>query len=55
VLLPCACFLFRILLQQKRWFERIKVTAFIALCLWFGWGGAREVFWFWKWVISGIF
>jgi cellulose synthase/poly-beta-1,6-N-acetylglucosamine synthase-like glycosyltransferase len=55
VLLPCAYFLFRILLQQKRWFERIKVTAFIALCLWFGWGGAREVFWFWKWVISGIF
>jgi hypothetical protein len=55
VLLPCAYFLFRILLRQKRWIERIKVTALLIVCLWFFWGGAREVYWFWKWVISGVF
>jgi glycosyltransferase involved in cell wall biosynthesis len=55
VLLPCAYFLFRILLRQKRWIERIKVTALIVICLWFLWGGAREVYWFWKWVISSVF
>jgi glycosyltransferase involved in cell wall biosynthesis len=48
VLWPCAYFLVRILLRQRRWIERIKLTALIVLCLWFAWGGTREVYWFWK-------
>ncbi|MDB6121570.1 MAG: hypothetical protein JWQ71_563 [Pedosphaera sp.] len=45
---PCAYFLFRYLLRQKRWQERIKLVALIALCLWFGWGATPVVIWFWS-------
>jgi glycosyltransferase involved in cell wall biosynthesis len=47
VLWPCAYFLVRGLVRQKRWIERLKLTALIALCLWFAWGATREVIWFW--------
>ena len=55
VLWPCAYFLIRILLRQKRWIERVRLIVLIALCLWFAWGGAREVFYFWRWVMTQIF
>jgi glycosyltransferase involved in cell wall biosynthesis len=48
VLFPCAYLLFRSLLRQKRWNERIKLIVLIALCLSVGWGGLREVFWIWR-------
>jgi hypothetical protein len=48
VLWPCAYFLFRSLLRQKRWVERVKLAALIALCLWLAWGATREVFWLWR-------
>lgn len=50
VLWPCAYLLFRILFKQKRWFERIKITTLIALCLWIAWGATREVYLFWVWL-----
>jgi glycosyltransferase involved in cell wall biosynthesis len=45
---PCAYFLARALMRQKRWVERIKLVAMIALCVWAGWNNAREVYWFWR-------
>jgi glycosyltransferase involved in cell wall biosynthesis len=54
VLWPCAYFLIRLLFRQNRWLERVKVLALIALCLWFGWGGARELFFFWSWVFRSL-
>jgi glycosyltransferase involved in cell wall biosynthesis len=48
VLWPCAWFLFRSLFRQKRWLERIKLVALIALCLWFAWGVTQIVIWFWS-------
>jgi uncharacterized membrane protein YjdF len=53
VLWPCAYFLCRNLIQQRRWIERVKLAALIALCLWFAWGGTYEVIWFWKGLIAG--
>ena len=59
VLWPCAYFLCRSLIQQRRWIERVKLAALIALCLWLAWGGTREVVWFWRgiygWVAESIF
>jgi glycosyltransferase involved in cell wall biosynthesis len=49
---PCAYFLGRALLKQKRWLERLKLGALFALCVWAGWNNAREVFWFWRDVLS---
>ena len=43
---PCACFLLRYLLRQKRWFERIKLVAVLALCLWTAWARRRSSFGF---------
>ena len=48
VLWPCAYFLSRSLLRQKRWIERIKLAALIAVCLWGGWSSTREVYWIWE-------
>jgi hypothetical protein len=47
VLLPCGAFLFRSLLRQRRWPERIKLTVLIAICVWFGFNAGREVVGFW--------
>jgi glycosyltransferase involved in cell wall biosynthesis len=47
VLWPCAYFLLRSLLRQKRWIERIKLAALIVLCLWYAWGSTRGVIWIW--------
>jgi hypothetical protein len=47
VLLPCGVFLFRNLLRQRRWPERIKLTVLIVLCAWFGFNSGREVVGFW--------
>ena len=52
VLWPCAYFLTRILFRQKRWMERARLIVLIALCLWFAWGGTREVLYFWRGVVS---
>jgi hypothetical protein len=49
---PCAYFLGRALLKQKRWLERIKLAALFGICVWAGWTNAREVFWFWRDVFS---
>ncbi len=48
VCFPCAFFLLKMLTQQKRWSERIKLAVLAAVCLWAGWSNAREVFWFWR-------
>ena len=55
VLWPCTYFLMRNFLLQKRWMERVKLIVLITLCLWFAWGDTREVFYFWRWVMSEIF
>jgi len=55
VLWPCAYFLIRILLRQKRMIERVKLIVLIALCLWFALGGTREAFYFWRGVVSERF
>jgi glycosyltransferase involved in cell wall biosynthesis len=47
VLWPCAYFLLRSLLRQKRWIERIKLAALIVLCLWYAWGSTQGVIWIW--------
>ncbi len=47
VLWPCAYFLTRSLFRQKRWMERAKSAALIALCLWYAWESTRGVLWFW--------
>jgi hypothetical protein len=44
---PCAYFLFRYLLRQTRWLERIKLIALMAACLWSAWAAAPVVIWFW--------
>jgi glycosyltransferase involved in cell wall biosynthesis len=46
---PCAYFLLRSLFRQRRWLERIKLVALLALCMWFAWGCTRGVIWFWPW------
>jgi glycosyltransferase involved in cell wall biosynthesis len=55
VLWPCAYYLFRSMLRQKRWVELVKMTVLIALCLWFACGGTRVVIWFWtevyRWLV----
>lgn len=47
---PCAYFLFRSLLRQRRWLEQIKLVALIALCLWLAWDATQIVIWFWPWL-----
>ena len=44
---PCAYFLVRSLLRQKRWQERIRSVALLGVCLWCAWGATRVVIWFW--------
>jgi hypothetical protein len=48
VLWPCACFLCRSQIQQRRWIERVKLATLTLLCLWLAWGGTLEVVAFWK-------
>lgn len=48
VLLPCAYLLLRVLLSQKRWIERLKLTILIALCLWGSLRSLQEVYWIWR-------
>jgi hypothetical protein len=50
VLWPCAWLLFRSLLRQRRWLERLKFLGLTALCLWFAWGCTGAVIWFWPWL-----
>lgn len=47
VLWPCAYFVARDLLRQRRWTERLKSVALLALCLWLACGGTRVVIEFW--------
>jgi glycosyltransferase involved in cell wall biosynthesis len=54
VLWPCAYFLFRSLLRQKRWLERIKLVALIAFCLWQGWDAMQGVIRFWPWLFHWL-
>jgi cellulose synthase/poly-beta-1,6-N-acetylglucosamine synthase-like glycosyltransferase len=51
VLWPCAYFLVRAVFRQRRWLERVKTIALLALCLWFAWGGTKVVVRFW----AGLF
>jgi cellulose synthase/poly-beta-1,6-N-acetylglucosamine synthase-like glycosyltransferase len=44
---PCAYFLCRSLLRQKRWLERIKLLVLIAVCLFLAWGATPVVIAFW--------
>lgn len=47
VVWPCACFLFRCLLRQPRWMERVKLVGLLALCLGCAWGATPVVIGFW--------
>ena len=47
VLWPCAWLLIRSLGRQPQWLERLKLTALIAVSLWFAWSSTRGVIWFW--------
>ena len=47
VLWPCAWLLIRSLGRQSQWLERLKLTALIAVSLWFAWSSTRGVIWFW--------
>jgi glycosyltransferase involved in cell wall biosynthesis len=51
---PCAYFLFRTLFRQRRWAERIKLFALMAVCVWLGWNTTQIVFWFWSWALKGF-
>ena len=44
---PLTYLLFRNLLRQKRWMERLRVVALIGLCLWCAWGATPVVIWSW--------
>jgi hypothetical protein len=45
---PFALFLFRALLQQTRWAERLKLIVLIAICLRGAWTGTLSVIWIWS-------
>jgi hypothetical protein len=49
---PCAYFLLRTLLRQRRWVERIKLVVLIVLCLWSAWSSTQVVVWFWAWLVG---
>ncbi len=51
---PCAYFLFRFLLRQKRWLERFKLAVLMAICLWCAWRATPVVIWFWTNVFSWL-
>ena len=51
---PCAYFLTRILLKQRRLIEQLKLVVLIAICLWAGWGNAREFIGFWTSIFAGL-
>ncbi len=44
---PCAFFLFRLFFRQTRWFERIRLSGLIALCVCCAYGATPVVIWFW--------
>jgi hypothetical protein len=48
LLWPCAYFLTRILLKQRRLLEQLKLIVLIVLCLWVGWGNTCEFVGFWR-------
>lgn len=56
MLLPCAYLLLRVLLNQSRWIERVKLIVLIALCLWISLTSLREVYWIWRgyslWIVE---
>ncbi len=54
VLWPCVYFLTRILIRQKRWVERVKLVAFIAICCWGAWGATEGVVWFWTSIYDAL-
>ena len=54
VLWPCAYLLFRILLRQRRWLERRKIVALMALSLWTAWSATEIVVWFWPWLLHWL-
>jgi hypothetical protein len=54
LLWPCLYFLVCILMRQKRFIEQVKLVVLIFLCIWFGWGAATEVYWFWLGVINSL-
>ena len=47
---PCAYFVWRDLLLQRRWSERIKQVTLLALCLLSAWNSTQIVSWFWAWM-----
>ena len=44
---PLTYLLFRNLLRQRRWIERIRLVGLIGLCLWCAWGATPVVIWSW--------
>ena len=44
---PLIYLLFRNLLRQKRWMERLRSTVLISLCLWCAWSATPVVVWSW--------
>jgi glycosyltransferase involved in cell wall biosynthesis len=51
---PCAYFVLRSLFRQRRWPERIRLAALLALCVWFAWDCTRAVIWFWPWLYQKV-
>lgn len=47
---PCAYFVGRDLLFQRRWPERLKGLLLLAICLFCAWDSTRIVGWFWAWI-----
>jgi len=48
ILWPLAAVLFVNLLRQKRWTGVFQSVAWIAFCVWQGWGAVRTVIWAWS-------
>src|SRR4051794_1827916 len=55
MLWPCLYFLLRALPQQRFWSERIRTIVLAAVCLFFAYGGTRELIRFWADIIRWIF
>jgi glycosyltransferase involved in cell wall biosynthesis len=56
ILWPAALVLIVNLLRQKHWTNVLQSVAWIAFCVWQGWGAVRVVFWAWsafgEWVMN---
>ena len=47
---PCAYFVWRDLLLQRRWPERLRTVALLLFCIACAWNSTQVVAWFWAWL-----